>query len=68
MWMLNKLRQPSKIGWRSSLMIPETTKHKDLIFQMIAYLLSDEVQARYSNTGYQSVLANSKINSEFTKA
>jgi multiple sugar transport system substrate-binding protein len=50
-----------------SLMIPNTTKHKDLIFQMIAYLLSDEVQAQYSKTGYQSVLANSKVNSEFAK-
>jgi multiple sugar transport system substrate-binding protein len=45
--------------------IPPTSKHKDEAFEVIAYLMSDEVQATMARLGRLPIVREEKVKSEF---
>jgi multiple sugar transport system substrate-binding protein len=49
------------------LAISKVSKHQDLLFEIISYLLSNEVQERNSRLGYPSVLKDTAVDKDFAK-
>ena len=48
-------------------LIPPTSRHKDAAFQVIQYMLSDEVQAKMARIGRVPIVKNEQVRAEYGK-